>query len=141
MSRLFVEIDVDILMPKQIFISYSSVDRQLALDLSEALKATSNFTPWLDVEKLSPTDNWSVMCEQALQDSEATVSIVSLHSLNLQRVLNEWTQSEKLFLISHILEKDYTQMMPPHYSTYNVIFTEKDNYIENLITKLQDNFS
>ena len=69
----------------KVFISYASVDSELARRVADVLRA-SGFQVW-DNSQILPGDNWGAKLAEALQDSEAMVVLLtpnSLRSPNIQ---------------------------------------------------------
>jgi hypothetical protein len=64
----------------QVFLAYVEEDRQIAEWLYEALE-TEGFTPWMDVRKLLPGQNWPRAIEAAIETSDFFVACFSSRSV------------------------------------------------------------
>lgn len=64
-----------------VFLSYSSEDRDWATEITTALK-DSGVSTWFDAHDIVPGDRWQTRIEEALRESRVLVLIVSPKSLN-----------------------------------------------------------
>lgn len=67
--------------PPQVFIAYVREDRDAADWLYTALEA-AGFSPWMDVRKLVPGQNWARAIESAIESSDFFVACFSSNSVN-----------------------------------------------------------
>ena len=67
-----------------IFLSYSSADRDIAVDLREALTAKGHLVRY-DVTDVVPGDDWRRVLTEGLQQSDATVALISTKTLSYLR--------------------------------------------------------
>lgn len=65
----------------QVFIAYVKEDEDRASCLFEALQA-AGFSPWMDVRKLMPGQNWPRAIETAIETSDFFVACYSRNSVN-----------------------------------------------------------
>lgn len=65
----------------QVFLAYVEEDRQIAEWLYEALEA-DGFSPWMDVRKLLPGQNWPRSIEAAIENSDFFVACFSTRSVS-----------------------------------------------------------
>jgi hypothetical protein len=63
----------------QVFVAYVKEDRALAEQLYDTLE-TAGFSPWMDVRKLLPGQNWRLAIENAIEDSAFFVACFSTTS-------------------------------------------------------------
>src|SRR5438105_884762 len=83
-----------------IFISYSSHDREKALSLAEELRAFG-LSVWIDQEALDGASRWSGEIAKALDDCKALVLLLSKSSLASRNCIKEVTiaaESDKYIL-------------------------------------------
>jgi hypothetical protein len=64
----------------QVFLAYVEEDRQTAEWLYDALE-TEGFTPWMDVRKLLPGQNWPRSIEAAIETSDFFIACFSSRSV------------------------------------------------------------
>ncbi|MBV8904114.1 MAG: toll/interleukin-1 receptor domain-containing protein, partial [Acidobacteriia bacterium] len=64
----------------QVFLAYVEEDRKAAEGLYEAL-GTEGFSPWMDVRKLLPGQNWPRAIEGAIESSDFFVACFSTRSV------------------------------------------------------------
>jgi hypothetical protein len=96
-----------------VFISYSSEDRELALKYYDLL-AQEGTSPWMDVKKLLPGQNWDAEIEKALSDAHVVILLLSKRSVSkrgfVQREANEaierlrYKQPTDIYVIPLLLE-------------------------------------
>jgi hypothetical protein len=67
--------------PPQVFLAYVQEDRRAAERIYQALESTG-FSPWMDVRKLLPGQNWPRAIENAIEASVFFVACFSGHSVN-----------------------------------------------------------
>jgi TIR domain len=67
--------------PPQVFVAYVREDRQAAEWLYQALEA-AGFSPWMDIRKLLPGQNWPRAIENAIESSQFFVACFSRNSVN-----------------------------------------------------------
>jgi hypothetical protein len=67
--------------PPQVFVAYVNEDRQAAACLYHALEAAA-FSPWMDIRKLLPGQNWPRAIENAIEGSQFFVACFSRNSVN-----------------------------------------------------------
>jgi hypothetical protein len=67
--------------PPQVFVAYVQEDRRAAERIYQALEA-AGFSPWMDVRKLLPGQNWPRAIENAIEASAFFVACFSGHSVN-----------------------------------------------------------
>jgi len=65
----------------KVFIAYVEEDRKAAESLYDVLEA-AGFTPWMDVRKLLPGQNWPRSIEQAIETADFFVACFSTTSVN-----------------------------------------------------------
>jgi TIR domain len=65
----------------QVFLAYVEEDRQTAEWLYDALEA-QDFSPWMDVRKLLPGQNWPRAIEGAIENSDFFVACFSTRGVN-----------------------------------------------------------
>jgi hypothetical protein len=65
----------------QVFLAYVEEDRQTAEWLYNALEA-EGFSPWMDIRKLLPGQNWPRAIEGAIENSDFFVACFSCRSVN-----------------------------------------------------------
>jgi hypothetical protein len=63
----------------QVFLAYGKDDRALVEQLYDTLE-TAGFSPWMDVRKLLPGQNWRRAIENAIEDSDFFVACFSTTS-------------------------------------------------------------
>jgi hypothetical protein len=63
----------------QVFVAYAKEDRVVAEQLYDALEA-AGFSPWMDVRKLLPGQNWQLAIENAVEDSDFFLACFSTTS-------------------------------------------------------------
>lgn len=94
-----------------VFVSYKLEDRDLATEVSEALKAAGH-TIRIDTDALVVGSSWRDTLMRALMDSDALVAVLTPHSLQSQFVLAEigaaraFSQTEKQMAIFPLLVGD-----------------------------------
>lgn len=95
----------------KIYISYNNRDREIAINISRELKKLG-YEITLDVESLTPGQEWRSIIDEALQSSEVFVSLISENSINSQYVLTElgaarafMRTSKKMLVIPVILDE------------------------------------
>jgi hypothetical protein len=71
-----------------VFISYARADQDFARKLSAEL-SRKNFSAWLDRNAIEPGENWENALQQALDDSEWFVFLLSATSLSSPNVALE----------------------------------------------------
>jgi TIR domain len=64
----------------QVFLAYVEEDRAMAEWLYDALEA-EGFSPWIDVRKLLPGQNWPRAIEAAIENSDFFLACFSTHSV------------------------------------------------------------
>jgi TIR domain-containing protein/uncharacterized protein DUF3298 len=84
----------------QIFISYARPDRDVAVEIYDAL-AKKGFHPWMDCKKLLGGQNWDFEIERALSKSEIVIALVSPNSIDRRGYL----QRELRFAFDKMREK------------------------------------
>jgi len=67
--------------PPQVFVAYVKEDRPAAQRLYHALEA-ADFSPWMDIRKLLPGQNWPRAIENAIESSQFFVACFSRNSVN-----------------------------------------------------------
>jgi len=65
----------------QVFLAYVKEDQQIAEKLYEAL-ASAGFSPWMDVRKLLPGQNWPRAIQAAIETSDFFIACFSQNSVN-----------------------------------------------------------
>lgn len=79
-------------MPLTVFISYAKEDREQALQYYEMLE-NEGVSPWMDVRKLLPGQNWEAEIERALSSANLVILLLSPRSVSkrgfVQREANE----------------------------------------------------
>ncbi|MBN1565716.1 MAG: TIR domain-containing protein [Anaerolineae bacterium] len=74
---------------KQVFISYSRKDEDFARKLVNAL-SNRNIGAWLDVNEISPGENWVNVIQNGLVVCELMLVIISPDSMSSSQVAEEW---------------------------------------------------
>ena len=64
-----------------IFISYAHEDQSFALEIYEILRE-QGLSPWLDVKKLLPEQEWKLEIEKAIRDSDIFIACLSKNSVD-----------------------------------------------------------
>lgn len=72
----------------KVFISYASQDTPKARELYQRL-SDDGFTPWMDRMNLRPGDQWKVVMEQAINESDVIVACLSNNSINKEGYIQE----------------------------------------------------
>lgn len=100
-------------MSLSVFVSYSREDRELALKYYDLL-AQEGTSPWMDVKKLLPGQNWDAEIERALSDAHVVVLLLSKRSVSkrgfVQREANDaierlrYKQPTDIYVIPLLLE-------------------------------------
>jgi hypothetical protein len=67
--------------PPQVFVAYVQEDRRTAERIYQGLES-AGFSPWMDVRKLLPGQNWPRAIENAIEASVFFVACFSGHSVN-----------------------------------------------------------
>ena len=65
----------------QVFLAYVKEDQHAVLELYDGLQRTG-FTPWMDVRKLLPGQNWPRAIEAAIETSDFFIACFSRNSVN-----------------------------------------------------------
>jgi len=127
-----------------LYISYSAVDRHIALDIHEICNEAGIAT-WIDVKALHPAENWFEGCQAAFKASVGTIGIVSLASLDLQRTVGEWRstmQNGRALLLISLMSPSDEVRVPPDFRTVNFLrFTNAANTVPIIANrfKVKDN--
>lgn len=100
-------------MSISVFISYAKEDRNLALKYYELL-AQEGASPWMDVKKLLPGQNWDAEIEKAFSNANVVVLLLSKRSISkrgfVQREANDaierlrYKQPTDIYVIPLLLE-------------------------------------
>lgn len=100
-------------MSLTVFISYAREDREKALEYFDKFER-EGVSPWIDVKKLLPGQNWEAEIDRALSDSHLVVLLLSPRSVNkrgfVQREANEaiarlkFKQPTDIYVIPLLLE-------------------------------------
>lgn len=100
-------------MPIKVFLSYAKEDRESALKYYELLLA-DGATPWMDVKRLLPGQNWEAEIERAFCDAHVVILLLSKSSVNkrgfVQREANDaveklrYKQPTDIYVIPLLLE-------------------------------------
>jgi len=100
-------------MTLQVFISYAKEDQQAALTYYDLLSQEGT-SPWLDIKKLLPGQNWEAEIERAFSDSHVVILLLSQRSVNkrgfVQREANDavdrlrYKQPTDIYVIPLLLE-------------------------------------
>jgi TIR domain len=64
----------------QVFLSYASSDRKIIQDLAERLRQ-DGFSPWLDIERLLPGQEWAAQIEEAIRTTNVVIICISQRSI------------------------------------------------------------
>lgn len=72
-----------------VFLSYRSSNRPLALRLADHLEA-KNLVPWIDVRSIPKGSRWTEEIDKGLASADVIVGCVSAASILSRNVLNEW---------------------------------------------------
>ncbi|MCB9460444.1 MAG: TIR domain-containing protein [Anaerolineaceae bacterium] len=72
-----------------IFISYSRVDQEFAVDLASEL-TDAGADVWLDLEDIAAGVNWSQAIQQGLDECDALLILLSPESMASENVRDEW---------------------------------------------------
>lgn len=101
-------------MALKVFISYAKEDRDRALHYYELL-AQDGASPWLDVKKLLPGQNWEAEIERAFSEANVVVLLLSKRSVGkrgfVQREANDaierlrYKQPTDIYVIPLLLEQ------------------------------------
>lgn len=101
-------------MALKVFISYAKEDRDRALHYYELL-AQEGASPWLDVKKLLPGQNWEAEIERAFSEANVVVLLLSKRSVDkrgfVQREANDaierlrYKQPTDIYVIPLLLEQ------------------------------------
>jgi hypothetical protein len=67
--------------PLRVFLCHASQDKPIVWGLYDALKAENWIDPWLDKEKILPGQDWEMVIEKAVDDSDVIVICLSNHSV------------------------------------------------------------
>lgn len=100
-------------MTLKVFISYAKEDQKTAINYYELL-LQEGVSPWLDVKKLLPGQNWEAEIEKAFSDSNVVILLLSQKSVNkrgfVQREANDaverlrYKQPTDIYVIPLLLE-------------------------------------
>ena len=63
--------------PLRVFLCHSSADKPAVRELYQKLRAELWIDPWLDEEKLLPGQDWDLVIEKAVQNSDAVIVLLS----------------------------------------------------------------
>lgn len=71
-------------MPRQlrVFLCHASQDKPAVRELYNALKAEKWIDPWLDKAKILPGQDWRMVIEKAVEDTDAVIVCLSNQSVN-----------------------------------------------------------
>lgn len=101
-------------MSLKVFVSYAKEDLHLALQYYDRL-LEEGASPWMDVKRLLPGQNWEVEIDRALSDANVVVLLLSKRSVNkrgfVQREANDaierlrYKQPTDIYVIPLLLEQ------------------------------------
>ena len=63
--------------PLRVFLCHSSIDKPAVRELYQKLRAEPWIEPWLDEEELYPGQDWDLVIEKAVQNSDAVIVLLS----------------------------------------------------------------
>ena len=63
--------------PLRVFLCHSSNDQPAVREVYQKLRAELWIDPWLDEEKLLPGQDWDLVIEKAVQNSDAVIVLLS----------------------------------------------------------------
>lgn len=72
----------------KVFISYSSLDKEIALKLADDLRS-NNHSPWIDQHGIAGGDKWPTTIVQGIRDCDYIVLLMSPNSLKSDNVRKE----------------------------------------------------
>jgi Leucine-rich repeat (LRR) protein len=77
-------IDTTNVLPKQllIFLCHASQDKPVVYDLYTALEAHNWIDPWLDKNKILPGQDWEIVIEEAVENSDVVIIYISNQSIS-----------------------------------------------------------
>jgi hypothetical protein len=113
-----------------VFISYSRRDKAFATRLHEALKARQRET-WVDLEDISPSDEWSEYIKAGIEGARAFVFVISPDSLTSPECLAEldYAAAKNKRLIPVVCREVDTQAVAEALGRLNWIFLrEQDDF-------------
>ena len=67
--------------PLRVFLCHSSNDKPAVRELYSALKAEGWIDPWLDKAKILPGQDWEMVIEKAVDDSDVVIACLSSQSI------------------------------------------------------------
>ena len=100
-----------------IFISYSSKDRQQAEQLTELL-ASAGLSVWIDKQGIDAATSWSGEISKAIEDCKALVLLLSLTSIASENVRKEVSLAAERK--KKILPLDLEPVTLPHDFAYHL---------------------
>ncbi|MCB0118732.1 MAG: TIR domain-containing protein [Anaerolineales bacterium] len=129
----------------KVFISYSRRDKIFAQQLTERLKSKS-VDVWADWEDLPPSSNWMEEVQNAIEECDAYIFIISPNSLKSQVVLQELEMAERLNKrLIPILHQDINfKEIPTSIASTNWLYIRNESEFESsfpqLIEAIQTDF-
>jgi len=107
-------------MPRflRVFLSHASNDKPLVIELYNALKSERWIDPWLDKAKILPGQDWEMVIEKAVDDSDVVIICLSNHSVSKEG----FVQREIRYAYDIALEKpeDTIYLIPVRLNACNV---------------------
>ena len=130
----------------QVFIAYGKEDEGLALRLYEDLNQ-AGFTPWMDVRKLLPGQNWPRAIEAAIESSDFFVACFSRNSVRkkggfqseIRYALDCARQVplDEIYIVPIRLDDCTVPRTIQHELQYIDLFPDWDRGVERLLTMLK----
>ncbi|MEI8134399.1 MAG: TIR domain-containing protein [bacterium] len=121
-----------------IFISYSSHDRMLALELAEKLRA-AGYEPWIDQHGIGGATRWGKEIVQAINAAKLVAVLISSSSLlsdNVVKELNLSAQKKKHLLPIMLEETELTEEFAYHLTGLHRVNIDDTNSILDALERL-----